>query len=119
VKNLFVRLSANLPLFCAATAFAQRAGDNASGCAACGSLLFFLVAVVVINIAILVWVARDAKNRGMDGAILWMLLVFFTSFIGLIIYILVRPKGEMVVCPNCKNKRLQASLKCPHCGYGV
>jgi uncharacterized membrane protein YhaH (DUF805 family) len=101
-----------------ATAFAQRANDS-SGCAACGGLLFFIIAVIVFNIAILVWVARDAKNRGMDSSILWMLLVFFTSFIGLIIYILARPQGNLAICPNCKNKKLQASVKCPHCGFAT
>ena len=75
-----------------------------------------MVAVFVLNIALLVWVARDAKARGMDSAILWMLLVMFTGIIGLVIYLFVRPQGNMMQCPNCQNKRLQASVKCPHCG---
>ena len=66
----------------------------------------------------LVWVARDAKARGMDNAILWVLLVFFTSIIGLIIYILSRPQGNLVPCPNCGNQKLQALVRCPHCGIG-
>jgi uncharacterized Zn-finger protein len=52
----------------------------------------------------------------MDSAVLWMLLVFFTNLIGLIVYLLVRPQGNLVVCPNCGNKRLQTSVRCPHCG---
>jgi len=32
------------------------------------------------SVALLVWVARDAKARGMDSAVLWMLLVFFLMF---------------------------------------
>jgi hypothetical protein len=113
------RFSACLSLLAsAATAFAQRPGDTA-GCAACGGVMFFLIALFVINISGLIWVARDAKSRGMDGAILWMLLVFFTSFIGLIIYIFARPQGTLVQCPNCKNKKLQASVKCPHCGFAT
>jgi DNA-directed RNA polymerase subunit RPC12/RpoP len=24
----------------------------------------------------------------------------------------------MLQCPNCRNKRLEASVKCPHCGIG-
>lgn len=92
--------------------------QNAAGCAACGGVLGFLVLVVVLNIALLVWVARDAKARGMDSGILWMLLVFFTSFIGLIIYLFARPQGNTIPCPNCGNKRLAASVKCPHCGIG-
>lgn len=83
----------------------------------CGGLLFLLVVAIALNVAMLVWVARDAKSRGMDGAVLWMVLVFFTSFIGLIIYLFARPQGNVVVCPNCKNKKLEAAAKCPHCGY--
>ena len=90
---------------------------QAVGCAACGGgFLFLIIAVFVINIAILVWVARDAKARGMDSAVLWMLLVFFTGLLGLIIYLFSRPQGNVIGCPSCNNKRLQASAKCPHCG---
>ena len=87
--------------------------------ACCGSFLFmviFIAGIIALNIALLVWVARDAKSRGMDSAVLWMILVMFTSFIGLIIYIFARPQGNLVQCPSCNNKRLQASAKCPHCG---
>jgi uncharacterized membrane protein YhaH (DUF805 family) len=91
----------------------------AAGCFACSGFMGFLIAMFVLNIAILVWVARDAKARGMDSAILWMLLVMFTGIIGLVIYLFVRPQGNMIQCPNCHNKRLQASVKCPHCGIGA
>ena len=93
------------------------AAASAAGCGICGSFfIFFFLALVAINVAILVWVARDAKNRGMDNAVLWMLLVFFTGLVGLIVYILVRPQGNLVECPNCGNKRLQVAVQCPHCG---
>ncbi len=76
------------------------------------------IVLLAISIALLVWVARDAKARGMDGAVLWMALVFFLNLIGLVIYIFSRPQGNLVPCPNCGNKRLEASVKCPHCGIG-
>jgi Phospholipase_D-nuclease N-terminal len=95
---------------------------GAAGCAACGTcgggFIFIILAWVAISVALLVWVARDAKARGMDSAVLWMLLVFFLGLIGLVIYLLARPQGNMIPCPNCGNKRLQASVKCPHCGIG-
>jgi hypothetical protein len=72
--------------------------------------------ILVVNISILVWVARDAKGRGMDSAVLWMVLVMFTGPLGLIIYLFSRPQGNLMPCPHCGNKRLQASAKCPHCG---
>src|SRR5262249_21233074 len=102
---------------------AQRAGDDAGACAGCGMcggsmVVIVLIPVVIfaLNIALLVWVARDAKARGMDSAVLWMALVMFTGLVGLLIYVLSRPQGNVVPCPNCGNNRLQASAKCPHCG---
>jgi uncharacterized membrane protein YhaH (DUF805 family) len=102
---------------------AQRNSDDAGACAGCGlcggSLVVMILIPVVwfaLNIALLVWVARDAKSRGMDSAVLWMILVMCTGFIGLLIYILSRPQGNLVTCQSCGNNRLQASAKCPHCG---
>jgi hypothetical protein len=96
---------------------------DAAGCAACGAcgagigvIIFVFVAILAINIALLVWVARDAKARGMDSSVLWMILVMVTGPIGLIIYLYSRPKGTLVACPSCGNKRMEASAKCPHCG---
>jgi FtsH-binding integral membrane protein len=87
----------------------------AGGCAVCSSIIMIPIIFVVLNIALLVWVARDAKARGMDSSVLWMILVMFTSVIGLILYIFSSPQGPVVRCRNCGNNRLQASMKCPHC----
>ena len=111
------RLLAVFALFSPLTASAQYVADPA-GCACCGTFLFIPIVFLALSIALLVWVARDAKARGMDSAVLWMLLVFFLNVLGLVIYLLARPQGITVPCPNCGNSRLQASLKCPHCGIG-
>lgn len=109
---------------CSVLAHAQddSTAQSLAGCGACSAIVLIpiIIAVVIIalNIALLVWVARDAKARGMDSAVLWMFLVFFTSFIGLIIYLFARPQGNVIQCGNCGNKRLQASVKCPSCGIG-
>jgi FtsH-binding integral membrane protein len=91
-----------------------------AGCGVCGGslLVMILIPVVIIalNIALLVWVARDAKARSMDNAVMWMILVMFTSVLGLLIYVFSRPQGNLVKCQSCGNNRLQASAKCPHCG---
>jgi hypothetical protein len=79
-------------------------------------MIFIPIAFIALNIALLVWVARDAKSRGMDSAVVWMILVMFTSVLGLVIYIFSRPQGNLVRCPSCNNTRLQASATCPHCG---
>jgi hypothetical protein len=94
--------------------------EAAAGCAGCagmaGFLIFFIVGIIALNIALLVWVARDSKNRGMDNSVLWMILVMVTGILGLIIYLFARPQGNVIPCPHCGNKRLQVSAKCPHCG---
>lgn len=94
--------------------------EGAAACAACGAMTGFVLLLPILffalNIALLVWVARDAKSRGMDNSVLWMILVLFTSVIGLVIYMFSRPQGELVQCPHCKNRRLKVSAKCPHCG---
>ena len=104
-------------------AMARQRSDDADGAAACGCLgaagIFMIIFAVVwigLVIALLVWVAKDAKARGLDNSILWMVLVMFTSLLGLVIYLLSRPKGNLIACPRCGNKRLEASAKCPHCG---
>ena len=110
-------------LFCSSAMWAQNNDDSgAAGCMACtgcgGGIIFIGIAWFLLSIALLVWVARDAKARGMDSAVLWMLVVLFLGLIGLVIYLLARPQGSLVPCPNCGNQRMQASVKCPHCGIG-
>jgi len=93
------------------------AAAGAATCGICGSFfLFIFIAIIGLNIAILVWVARDAKARGLENGVLWMLLVLFTGIVGLIVYLLARPQGNLIVCPSCGNKRLQSAVKCPNCG---
>jgi uncharacterized membrane protein YgcG len=82
----------------------------------CGSFIFIIIAIFVLNIAILVWVAKDAKNRGMGSSVGWIFLILFTGVIGLIIYLFSRPKGELIICDVCKNKKFKVQRICPHCG---
>ena len=118
MKRLF-RLYCPLSLALAFAEYGWSQNSNplaaVGGCAVCSSIIAIPIIFVVLNIALLVWVARDAKARGMDNAVLWMILVMFTSVIGLILYIFARPQGNVVRCQNCGNNRLQASMKCPHC----
>lgn len=101
----------------------RRTPNPGEGCAACGvcggtilAPIIFVVVLFAINIALLVWVARDAKARGLDNSVLWMALVFFTGLIGFAIYYFSRPQGELGQCSHCGNKRLTVSAKCPTCG---
>jgi putative component of membrane protein insertase Oxa1/YidC/SpoIIIJ protein YidD len=106
----------NLPL---AALLQRRSGDEAAAAACCASfgfVIFFIVALFILSVILLVWVAKDAKNRGVDNPILWMILVFFTGVIGLIIYLAVRPSGNLIPCLHCPNKKLPYAKICPHCG---
>jgi len=91
---------------------------GASACAGvgCFGMIAFFAVCIAINIAILIWVKNDATARGMENPTLWLVIVFFTGLVGLVIYFLVRPKGEIVVCANCGKKRMQGLPKCPSCG---
>lgn len=106
--------------------FAQRnhsygGGIGEGGIFACCSGVAILVpiAFIALNIALLVWVNKDAKARGMETPVVWMLVVLLTSFIGLIVYLLSRPKGQLAPCPRCGGKKLPILAKCPHCGAAV
>ena len=104
--------------------WAQTDEDLAAGaagagvCAACGGFFIFIIlGILAVNIAILVWVVRDARNRGMDNAVLWLIVVLIAGPIGLIVYFLSRPKGDLIQCPHCPGKRMETSAVCPHCGH--
>jgi Phospholipase_D-nuclease N-terminal len=109
-----------LPLLLAQTALGQDDYSDAAAAGVCaalsGVLIMIPIVIIALNIAMLVWVAKDAKARGMENSIVWMLLVLCTSVVGLIIYILSRPKGDKVACASCGNMRLKSLAKCPHCG---
>lgn len=51
-------------------------------------IIFGLIAFA-INIALMVWVYKDAERRDMGGA-LWLIIVFLTSGLGCLIYLIVR-----------------------------
>jgi hypothetical protein len=118
LDKLTAAISALLSIpFLGTLAFGQHSADeDAAACAACGGLMIFFLVLIAINIIILVWVAKDAKARGMSSPVGWLLLIFFTGILGLIVYILSRPSGQLERCVHCGNKRLKAMLKCPHCG---
>ena len=66
-------------------------------------------------ILMMAWVARDCRNRGIDGGAVWVLIVFVLGAIGLAIYMAARPHGFLVECPHCFNRRLGYAAVCPHC----
>jgi RNA polymerase subunit RPABC4/transcription elongation factor Spt4/uncharacterized membrane protein YhaH (DUF805 family) len=85
---------------------------------------FFALAALLVWIAIVVWIFKDAEKRGMSG-ILWALIVFFVHFIGLIIYFIVRADHPIpgttgaapgLSCPKCGKATSRDHTYCPSCG---
>ncbi len=87
--------------------------------AACGvSCILGIIGALIylgVKIFIMIWAFKDATARGDTNAVLWPVLIFFMSFIGLVIYLAVRPKGDFSPCPSCHKQRLATLAKCPHC----
>lgn len=97
-------------------AASDEAASAAAGLAALGCSFIPCLLALAVAIALAVWVYRDAKARGMDNAMLLTIVTAITGILGLIIYLLMRPKGNLVPCHNCQQKRLEGSATCPHCG---
>lgn len=71
---------------------------------------------LVIPIMIGIYVYRDAASRGMN-AVLWTLIsVFSPTFIGLIIYLIVRADHTAMQCPKCQSPVSENYAVCPQCG---
>jgi hypothetical protein len=66
---------------------------NAAGIVglAIGVCIAVIIVWFIIWILIAVWVYRDAERRGASG-VLWLIVVILLGLIGLIIYLIVRPK---------------------------
>jgi len=96
------------------TVFAQSEGGGGGGAVIC---IVGLV-ILAINIAILVWVVKDSQARGASAGA-WTVIVIVFGILGLLAYLVARPKGKLVPCPECgKNKPITDAI-CPHCGKRV
>jgi hypothetical protein len=83
-----------------------------------------------------IWIARDAYNRGHEGALWSGIFMLFQCAIpvatlggglvlpalllswifGLLVYFYARRQGSLVECDNCLGKMLSYAQNCPHCG---
>jgi hypothetical protein len=95
-------------------ALAQSEGFFACGIAE--SFAYFMITVFVYYIVLLMWVAQDAKSRGMDNIVMWVLVVACLGYVGMIIYLILRPRGPITIFPSCGRKRLRRSTTCLCCG---
>jgi len=106
-------MMAILSLLLPTTVFAQ-SGDSGGTVALCGVLIVLLV----INIAILVWVVKDCQKRGASAGA-WLVIVLLFGVLGLLAYLVARPKGKLVPYPECGKEKPITDPICPHCGKRV
>ena len=84
-------------------------------------MLVWLSIWFIIWILVSLWVKKDAGERGKNG-IKWFSIVFLVGFIGLIIWLIIRPPigGEKKEpdrrCPNCGRIIPFDAKICPYCG---
>jgi RNA polymerase subunit RPABC4/transcription elongation factor Spt4 len=62
------------------------------------------------------WVYLDAKGRGVDSPVRWAILTLVSLFIGLAVYLILRPEiGVKGICQNC-GRVTNSEKYCPFCG---
>lgn len=94
--------------------------------------------MTLLHFVMTLWVGIDANRRGMQG-ILWAALVFFTSIVGLVVYLIVcsgtlnppreetipaaasaapppPPQSAGMVCAACRSPLEPEFKVCPYCG---
>ena len=95
---------------------AAAAGLAGMGFACCFVYLLFIVGCIAAWICVAIWIMRDAKSRQSENAQLVTILGWLVWPVGLIVHLVTRPNVKLVVCLNCKKKRIEGSPVCPHCG---
>ena len=80
--------------------------------------LVILAILLCISLPIFlgVFVYQDAKARGMEPRLWALIAVLAPSFIGLIIYLVVRRDHVLLNCPNCGGEVQENFTSCPQCG---
>ena len=99
-----------------AAAAAAATGLAGIGFACCFLYLLFIAGCLAAWIFVAIWIMRDAKSRQSENAQLVTILGWLVPVVGLIVHLATRPNVKLVVCPNCKKKRIEGSAVCPHCG---
>ncbi len=111
---LFI-LSLSIPILADAGPPAGACG--VMGCAVIVYLLILAVALAIgigIVVFIFKWIKKDARSRGMPNADSICFLALL-GLLGLLIYVLTRPQGNVMPCPSCGQPRMQGLARCPQC----
>lgn len=71
------------------------AAGAAAGLAALGCGILPCLIGIAISVGLAIFVYKDATKRGMDNAVLLTIVTAITGPLGLVIYLLMRPKGNV------------------------
>lgn len=74
------------------------------------------IATIALIVLLGVWTYRDAQSRGMVGILWTAIVVLVPSYVGLIIYLIVRMDNNKVTCSNCNMKVNSKNKFCSNCG---
>lgn len=87
-----------------------------------GAELMVLALLVVPFVAAMIFIALyvyyDAESRGMPGALWGLLIFFFASLPGFLIYLLMR-RPRLNLCPSCATPIREDYVVCPRCRTSV
>ena len=75
-----------------------------------------LLILLLVPILIGIYVYRDARRRRMNAVVWTLVAVLAPTFIGFIIYLLVRSGYADLVCPRCGAAVTAEYVVCPQCG---
>ena len=79
-------------------------------------LILFLAAIFAVPVLMGVYVYRDATRRGMNAALWTLIAILAPTFIGFIIYLIVRGNYSDLSCPACAAPVTEQYVVCPKCG---
>ena len=94
-------------------------------------VIFIMIGVIVgllIQLTLSIIVYNHASNNNDPNALLWAIVVFFTSVVGIIIYLLVQAYQQNQrqtatstprICPKCGATLLGQEKYCQNCGTSV
>ncbi len=77
---------------------------------------FLLCFIILIPVLIGIYVFRDARRRNMNAVPWTLAAMFLPSFIGFIIYLIVRAGYSDLKCQKCDTRVTEKYMVCPKCG---
>lgn len=80
-----------------------------------GFLLLFLLTLIFAGI----WVYRDAKAHGENGAIWLLVVILVPNFLGLLLYFLVVRRDPKIRCEHCGRYTSEREPYCGYCGEAI